>query len=145
MENAPVFIIDDDVEELEMIQDIWQDLDLTNKLETFSSTDQIIKRLKENVNPFIIISDVNLPKMDGFELRQRLAVEPDIKYKSVPFVFWSTTASDEQIKKAYDACGHGFFLKGSTYTEIKNSLNIIMSYWKSSKSPHATGSRSLYR
>jgi CheY-like chemotaxis protein len=141
MKNAPVFVIDDDLEELEMIQDIWQDLNFTNKLETFSSIDQMIDRLKENINPFIIISDVNLPKIDGFALKQLLAEEPDVKYKSVPFVFWSTTASDEQIKKAYDACGHGFFIKGSTYTEIKDSLNIIMSYWHNSKAPQANGSK----
>ena len=83
MNNAPVFIIDDDSEELEMIQDIWQDLDFANKLETFSSSDQLIERLKENVNPFIIISDVNLPKIDGFELRQRLAEAPEMRYKSI--------------------------------------------------------------
>jgi CheY-like chemotaxis protein len=141
MNNAPVFIIDDDTEELEMIQDIWQDLDFSNALEIFSDPHQLIDRLKDNINPFIIISDVNLLKMDGFELRQRLADEPNIRYKSIPFVFWSTVASDEQIKKAYDAGGHGFFIKGSTYTEIKNSLNVIMVYWKASKSPKATDTK----
>ena len=123
-----------------MVQDIWQDLNFANKLELFSTSDQLIERLGENVNPFIIISDVNLPKIDGFELRQRLADLPGIRYKSIPFVFWSTSASDEQIKKAYDSGGHGFFIKGSTYNEIKDSLNIIMIYWKNSRSPLANDS-----
>ena len=136
MDLAPVFIIDDDKEELEMIQEIWQEFDFKNPLELFSSTEDLFERLKENINPFIIIADVNLPKMDGFTLRQKLAEDPSLKYKSIPFVFWSTLASNEQIKRAYDTCGHGFFIKGRNYNDIKDSLKLIMSYWKTSKVPH---------
>lgn len=135
MNHAPVFIIDDDIEELEMIQEIWQELDFKNPLELFSNTEGLFERLKEHINPFIIITDVNLTRMDGFTLRQKLAEDPSLRYKSIPFVFWSTVASNDQIKKAYDTCGHGFFIKGTNYNEIKDSLNLIMSYWKTSKVP----------
>ena len=136
MYNAPIFIIDDDKEELDMVQEIWQELNFPNSFELFSSTDALFDRLRtSDINPFIIISDVNLPKIDGFTLRQKLAEDDTLRYKSIPFVFWSTTASNEQIKKAYDTCGHGFFLKGKNYAEIKDSLNRIMIYWMSSKVP----------
>ena len=136
MDNAPVFIIDGDKDELDIIQEIWQEFNFPNPLELFPGPDALLDRLKtSDVNPFIIITDVNLPKIDGFTLRQKLADDPSLRYKSIPFVFWSTTASNEQIKKAYDSCGHGFFLKGRNYAEIKDSLNRIMTYWMSSKVP----------
>jgi CheY-like chemotaxis protein len=143
MTNPPVFIIDDDVEELELIEEIWEELKFKNKLEVFSDTDNFFERLQQgNVNPFIIISDVNLPKIDGFALREKLAEQDSLRYKSIPFVFWSTSASNEQIKKAYDSGGHGFFFKGANYNEIKDSLNIIMVYWKASKAPTVPGTNS---
>jgi hypothetical protein len=80
--------------------------------------------------------------MDGFALKQKLAEEAALSYKSIPFVFWSTTASNDQIKKGYDSGGHGFFIKGVSYAEIKESLNLIMTYWRTSKSPF---SRSLFQ
>src|SRR5215213_3491164 len=102
MNTAPVFIIDDDPEELEIASEIWPEVNLEHPLEVFSDPDDLIRRLQEKVNPFIIICDVNLRKMDGFVLRQKLTQQAALSYKSIPFVFWSTTASNDQIKKGYD-------------------------------------------
>jgi CheY-like chemotaxis protein len=135
MENPPVFIIDDDNEELDIIQDIWKELNFDHPLEVFDDVDRLFTRLNEKVNPFVIISDVNLPKVDGFSLREKLANDFSMSYKSIPFIFWSTSASNDQIKRAYDSGGHGFFMKGNTYREISKSLQIIMTYWKTSRVP----------
>ena len=135
MNNAPIFIVDDDLDELEIVQEIWDELGIENQLEIFTNPEELVTRLGQRVNPFLIISDVNLPKIDGFELRKLLAQEPTLSIKSIPFIFWSSTASDAQIKKAYDSGGHGFFFKGATYEEIKESLRLIIAYWKASKVP----------
>lgn len=135
MNNSPVFIIDDDTEELEMAKEIWEELNFPNSLEVFSDPEDVINRLKEKVNPFLIICDVNLRKMDGFALRQKLSEEAALSYKSIPFIFWSTTASNDQLKKGYDSGGHGFFIKGINYTEIKESLKLIITYWQASQAP----------
>lgn len=67
MNSAPVFIVDDDIEELDIIKEIWQEMNLVNELQVFSDPEPLFELLLEkNVNPFIIISDVNLPKTDGF-------------------------------------------------------------------------------
>ena len=136
MNNGPVFIVDDDLDEHEIIQDVWKELNVDNPLLFFESGSALLNHLKENpTNPFIIICDVNLPQMDGFELRQKITDNDNIFYKAIPFVFWSTAASNEHIKKAYDHGAHGFFLKGHNYSQIKQSLSIIITYWRSSKAP----------
>jgi len=136
MDNSPVFIVDDDTDEHVIIKEIWEELGQNNQLFFFDSGMAVLQHLKDNpTNPFLIICDVNLPQMDGFELRNRISEETAIHYKGVPFVFWSTAASNEQVKRAYDIGAHGFFLKGETYKTIKHSLEVIISYWKTSKAP----------
>ena len=140
MNNAPVFIVDDDVDDREIIHEIWNELGIKNPLLFFASGHEVLDHVKKDpTNPFIIISDVNLPRMDGFELRQKLLDEHSFHYKSIPFVFWSTVASNEQIKKAYDYGAQGFFIKGSNYSMLKESLDMIMTYWKTSKAPVVNG------
>ena len=136
MNNRPVFIVDDDVEEHDIIKEILQELNVQNPVLFFETGDAVLDHLeKDPTNPFLIICDVNLPLMDGFTLRQRFADENTLHYKSIPFIFWSTTASNDQIKKAYDYGAHGFFFKGHSYAEIKDSLSTIIAYWMSSKAP----------
>lgn len=136
MNHRPVFIVDDDIEERDIIKEIVQELNVQNPVLFFDSGNAVLEHLSQDpTNPFLIICDVNLPQMDGFTLRQRFAEENALHYKSIPFIFWSTTASNDQIKKAYDFGAHGFFFKGHSYAEIKESLDTIISYWMKSKAP----------
>lgn len=135
MNKSPVFIIDDDLEELDIAKEVWSELGCEHPLEVFSKIKDLEERLSEKVNPFIIICDVNLQPIDGFALREKLMKDDSVNYKSIPFVFWSTSASESQIRRAYDSGGHGFFLKGKTFAEVKKSIEIILAYWTASETP----------
>ena len=135
MKIAPVFILDDDIEELEIAKEVWAELNSEHPLEVFTKAKELEERLSQGVNPFIIICDVSLKPTDGFALREKLMENGSSNYKSIPFVFWSTAASETQIRKAYDSGGHGFFLKGNTFDEIKKSIQLILAYWTASKTP----------
>lgn len=56
-------------------------------------------------------------------------------FNSVPFIFWSTTASEAQITQAYKLAVHGFFIKEISYEEIKKTFIDIINYWVRSKMP----------
>lgn len=136
MNMNAIYIVDDDKEDQEIIKEAFNELGLTNELKFFLRGEDVLKELKNNKEiPFIIISDVNLPKMDGFQLREKILKEAEITDKTIPFIFWSTTASEAQIKKAYDLSAHGFFLKGRTYKELKEELQEIVKYWSKSLAP----------
>lgn len=112
MQQGPIWIVDDDEEDHELVQDIFKELDFNDELALFKSGEDLIARLEQSGEaPFIIISDVNLPRMDGFELRELLLSRPNKKFHSVPFIFWSTRASEAQIQHAYELKAHGFFIK----------------------------------
>jgi len=134
--NLPVFIVDDDSDERYPVKEVWKELELKNSLRFFNDAEEILSYIKTGSDvPFIIISDVNLPKIDGFELRQMLIDDESAKYKSIPFIFWSGKASIAQIKKAYDLLAHGFFIKEETMEEMKKTFVTIIEYWLKSKSP----------
>ena len=136
MNTSPIYIVDDDKDDQDIVKDAVRELGLTNELKFFMTAEEILKELKSKKEvPFIIISDINLPRMDGFELRKKILREADITDKSIPFIFWSTTTSEAQIKKAYDLSAHGFFLKGRTYKELKDGLEEIVRYWSKSLAP----------
>ncbi|WP_018614528.1 response regulator [Segetibacter koreensis] len=136
MNTAPILIVDDDLDDQEFLQEAWKELDFTNKLIFFKTAEEVLNYLKqEKESPFLIISDVNLPKMNGFELKEKILNDTSIRYKSIPFVFFSNTATNKQIEKSYDLGSNGFFIKGQSMTEIKNTFTNIVNYWQKSKTP----------
>ena len=136
MNTGPIFIVDDDLDDQLFIKDVIQELMCENEIKAFYNAEQVIEELKNKSSiPFIVISDVNLPKMDGFELRKILNEDNSIGCKAIPFIFWSNYASDKQIQKAYDLGGHGFFIKEDSLKESKEMMKDIIKYWMRSKVP----------
>jgi len=136
MNTGAVWIIDSDVDDQEMVREVWEELHLTNQLRFLDSADEALELLsKVDSAPFIIISELRLPKIDGFELREKMLATGSKKYKSVPFIFWSADASEEQITRAYNLSVHGFFIKETSFKELKNTFTNIINYWLRSKMP----------
>lgn len=136
MNTAPILVVDGDKDEWEFLQDAWEELEYTNELIFFSDAEEMLNYLKEEKTvPFLIISEVNLYKMNGFELKKKLLEDNLINYKSIPFVFFSNTATKAQIEKSYDLGSNGFFIKGKNMHEIKSTLIDIVNYWAKSKTP----------
>jgi len=136
MNTSPVFIVDDDSDDRFLIKEVWRELEVTNPLLFFEHAENVIAHLKDDPTPpFLIICDVNLPGIDGFELRKRLQDNSNFRYKTIPFIFWSTKALPEQVKRSYDLGGHGFFIKDSKFEDLKESFKDIISYWLKSKTP----------
>jgi DNA-binding NarL/FixJ family response regulator len=142
MQTGAIWFIDSDTDDHDMVREVWKDLKLTNELVFLESAEATLKRLAEvPVSPFIIICEVNLPKIDGFDLREQILATNSKKFKSVPFIYWSTDASEAQITKAYDLSAHGFFIKEGSFEEIKKTFLQIINYWLKSKMPSKTGNR----
>jgi CheY-like chemotaxis protein len=136
MNTGSVWIVDSDIDDQEMVSEVWEELKLKNELRFFDDADEVLHFLSEvDTAPFIIISELHLPKIDGFELRERMLATGSKKFKSVPFIFWSSDASEEQITRAYNLSVHGFFIKETSFGELKNTFRYIINYWLRSKMP----------
>lgn len=136
MGNEQIWIVNQDQDDHEIIETILIKAEIPNKVKFFTSPKALLDELHSvEKAPFIVMSDVNLSGMDGFELRERMLKTPNAKFHSVPFIFWSEYASEAQIKKAYDLRAHGFFIKENTTKEWQKTFVDIISYWRKSKMP----------
>lgn len=136
MDTAPIIIIDDDSDDREFLEQAWSELKYQNPLIFFNRAEPLIEYFESNkATPFLILCDVNIPGMDGFKLKETLLEDTSINYKSIPFVFWSSSVTKMQIQKAYDLGVNGFFVKETNFEDIKQSLIDIVEYWLKSKVP----------
>ncbi|RZJ90363.1 MAG: response regulator, partial [Chryseobacterium sp.] len=85
--------------------------------------------------PFLIFSDINMPKMSGYELRDLVLADPNLADKTVPYIFFSTANDPDTIKMAYKKSAQGFFTKITDYEEYKTVIKKIIEYWKAAKVP----------
>lgn len=136
MNDSPVFIVDGDIEDKELIEDAWKELGFTNKLYFFNNAQHVIDELeKGDIIPFLIISEIDLPKISGLELKNYLLKNKSTNFKSIPFVFLTDIPSQAQIEQAYHLCTNGLFIKSDSFSKLKQQLIDIIKYWRESVVP----------
>ncbi|MBI4368405.1 MAG: response regulator [Candidatus Omnitrophica bacterium] len=81
----------------------------------------------EGSRPDLILLDLKLPGMDGFEVIQKLK---EIKlFKRIPVVILTTSSRREEIEKAYQLGAGGFVSKSEDFESLTAKLKRIKDYW----------------
>jgi CheY-like chemotaxis protein len=135
--NGPLLILEDDEDDRELYQNVLKELGLRNTIRFFDSGDALLSFLVETTEkPLVIIADINVPRMNGLELRRRIDQDEALRKKSIPFVFLTTIESKEIVDEVYDLTVQGYFIKKPFYDDIANQIRAILEYWLMARSPN---------
>jgi CheY-like chemotaxis protein len=136
--SGPIINIDDDEDDHEIIIAVCEKLRISKHLKCFRDGEEALEYLRISQEyPAIILCDVNMPKITGFELRKTINANNVLRERSVPFIFYSTAAEQKQVQTAYEMTVQGFFLKGTNFQEAERTLKVILDYWLLCKHPNS--------
>ncbi|HWH69788.1 MAG TPA: response regulator [Candidatus Sulfotelmatobacter sp.] len=83
--------------------------------------------------PNIILTDLKMPGMDGFEFLQCLREHPD--YQIIPVVVYSSSALEADVRKAYRLGANSYMVKPSSIFELVELLRATYEYWSRCECP----------
>ena len=135
--DNPIILIEDDVEDQELLQAVFAELGYVNELIFFDDGQAALDYLNNTtIVPFLILSDINMPKLDGFALRDKLKMDADLQLKCIPYIFFTTAQSQKAVVDAYSRSVQGFFVKGNSFEDLKAKISAIMIYWQFCVAPN---------
>lgn len=116
-----IIIVDDD-------RDARETLAMALELETFEVAQaanglRLISTLQVD-RPDLILLDVNMSWIDGFELCR--AVRKNEDFRSIPVVFVSGRASKEDIRKGLDAGADDYFVKPFDFNALVGRVRELL-------------------
>ncbi|MDB5240692.1 MAG: histidine kinase, partial [Spirosoma sp.] len=136
--TGPIICIEDDDDDQHLVSVAIKELQVSNELHFFGDGEAALEFLKSTpLKPFLILCDTNLPRMNGIELRKCLSENEYLRKKSIPFLFITTAASPALVQTAYDVTVQGYFKKPSTFKEMKQQLELIITYWRECIHPNS--------
>jgi CheY-like chemotaxis protein len=126
----PIVIVDDDDDDHFILKRVFEKLGNERPLLFFNDGRKVVEFLRENrERPFLILSDVNMPIMNGMELKRVIDSDAELRKIAVPFIFFSTSAMTSLVREAFEMSAQGFFIKGQNLEEMEQTLKVIMEYW----------------
>lgn len=83
-----------------------------------------LSKVLEEYSPDLVILDIGLPWLDGFELGQMMKEHKDLK--KIPLIYVSGKTSDEDMKKAFDLGADDFIKKPFEVENLKKTVRVLL-------------------
>ena len=118
---AKLLLIDDEVQLLEMLQIRLE----ANGYEIVTANDGVegIEKVKSE-NPDLIILDIMMPKMDGYEVCEILKNDP--QYSKIPIIFLSAKAQEDNMKIGKEEGAEAFVKKPFETSDLLTKIEELL-------------------
>jgi CheY-like chemotaxis protein len=124
---AKIFLIDDDIDDviffLDAFKEKYPDIDLSS-FQNPEGLMSYLDSLNEDQLPDVIISDLNMPKLNGHELLVQL--KSSERYKAVPIVISSSSNNAIDKQKCIKAGAKEYIVKPLTVSQYREIVDKII-------------------
>lgn len=83
--------------------------------------------------PAVVLLDVKLPLVDGFEVLRQIKSDPVLK--SLPVVVLTSSSQPRDLQRAYELGANGYVVKTIDFESGNAALHAIAQYWAVANEP----------
>jgi len=120
--NIKFLVVDDFSTMRRIVRNLLKELGYNNVEEAEDGNDALAKLRREKFN--FIISDWNMPGMDGLQLLQTVRADPELG--SLPVLMVTAEAKKENIIAAAQAGASGYIVKPFTAATLDEKISKIL-------------------
>jgi CheY-like chemotaxis protein len=123
-----ILLVEDDEVDVKALRWAFDKLKIANPLSVARDGVEAWEMLPQLPRPYLVITDINMPRMNGIELLRK--IRESAQYRD-SIVFVLTTSNDEQDKiDAYNLNVAGYMLKSDMGTSFTRAIALVENYWK---------------
>ncbi|MBU2863683.1 response regulator [Reinekea forsetii] len=125
-----ILLIEDDEIDAEIVRRAFKQLRIANPVTRARNGQEGLDILRNNTidKPRIVLLDLNMPVMNGFEFLDAIRDDDDIK-DTVIFVL-TTSKSQADLLAAYKKNIAGYIVKSELDSGFESLINMLTSYWR---------------
>ena len=129
-----MLVEDDDVDAMTTKRAL-NELRIANELVRSANGEEALEYLRDekNAKPCIILLDLNMPRMNGFEFSR--IIKADEKLKRIPIIVLTTSEATENIIESFGVSVAGYIVKPVHYHEFVEAMKTLDMYWNLSRLP----------
>jgi CheY-like chemotaxis protein len=128
-----ILLVDDDEDDFILIRDIFKESHPDVHLEWMKDGEEALTYLEgapgvpEKPRPSLILLDLNMPKLNGREVLNRIRSRESISH--VPVVVFSNSMDKSEVLDVYRLGVNSFVRKPAGYKELRDFADVFYRYW----------------
>ena len=128
-----ILLVEDNEGDIVLAKEALKEARIRNRITVVTDGEQALRYLfRENdfhnaSHPDLILLDVNLPKVNGMEVLERIKSDPALKI--IPVVMLTTSTSEKDVMRAYKSYVNCYINKPIDLEEFIRVIKTIESFW----------------
>ena len=132
-ESVNILLVEDDDVDVEVVKRGFRQHKIGNPVTVAQDGVEALEILRGQngrqtlPKPYLILLDLNMPRMNGIELLKELRSDPELN-DTVVFVL-TTSRSEEDMVKAYREHIAGYMVKADVGSSFRSAIDMLTRYW----------------
>jgi chemotaxis family two-component system response regulator Rcp1 len=130
-----LLVVEDSESDIELLREAMADAEPQVTLDVVRHGEDALSFLRREgefegaAHPDLVVLDLNLPRMGGFEVLRALREDVDPRLRRLPVVVFTTSASAPDIDKAYDLHASSFVTKPTAFGTYLETVRAFREFW----------------
>ncbi|ACO48124.1 response regulator [Deinococcus deserti] len=125
-------LVDDNPADHLLVQEAFELLGPGHCLTWVQSGQQALQILNAGTTqPDVVLLDINMPGMDGFEVLE--AIKRDPRLRTIPVVMLSTSSAGGDVNRAYRLFASAFLVKSARFDAFLEQIEAFLNYWQTNR------------
>jgi len=124
-----IFAEDDDEDWLLISEVLEEECDAELEVERVIDGRALLKRLrdKEKPQPHMVMLDIKMPRMDGFEALAEM--QQSEATNMIPVIMMTTSKAEEDVIRSYQKGANSYVVKPVDHKAMSVALRAMYNYW----------------
>ncbi|WCB96669.1 Response regulator rcp1 [Baekduia alba] len=130
-----LLVVEDSESDIELLREALSDSEPALELDVVRHGEDALSFLRREGEfesaacPDLVVLDLNLPRMGGFEVLRALREDVDPRLRRLPVVVFTTSATATDIDKAYDLHASSFVTKPTAFEHYLDTVRAFREFW----------------
>lgn len=122
-----ITLIEDDPNDVLLFRKAVEKSAVAAEIDVLQTTERAIDFLTQR-KPDLIVLDINMPRINGLQLLQKLKADEQLRV--VPVVMLTNSIRSKELLEAYANHASGFIQKSSDLHQFYADINQLLTYWR---------------
>lgn len=133
MKPVEILLIEDNPGDVRLTREALTAGKVYNNLHVVRDGEQALRFLRreaeyaDSIRPDLILLDLNLPRMDGRQVLERIKDDPELK--RIPVVVLTSSEAEEDVLRSYDLHANCYITKPVDLDQFLRVVRLVDDFW----------------
>jgi two-component system, chemotaxis family, response regulator Rcp1 len=135
MELHRLLVVEDSESDIELLREALADSEPAVELDVVRHGEDALSFLRREgefeaaERPDLVVLDLHLPRMGGFEVLSALREDVDPRLRRLPVIVFTTSATTTDVDRAYDLHASSFVTKPTAFEHYLDAVRAFREFW----------------